>query len=57
MMKRETGSKTLRSERVLSRGDPNFNGNATLHVCVCVFVARQVLPYSSRSKARLLTAT
>ena len=26
MMKRETGSKTLRSERVLSRGDPNFNG-------------------------------
>ena len=27
MMKREAGSKTLRSERVLSRGDPNFNGN------------------------------
>ncbi len=27
MMKRETGSKTLRSERVLSRGHPNFNGN------------------------------
>ncbi|RMX46892.1 hypothetical protein pdam_00014505, partial [Pocillopora damicornis] len=26
MMRRETGSKTLRSERVLSRGDPNFNG-------------------------------
>ena len=38
MMKRETGSKTLRSERVLSRGDPNFNGKAKLHLCVCVFL-------------------
>ena len=28
MMRRETGSKTLRAERVLSRGDPNFNGTA-----------------------------
>ena len=58
MMKRETGSKTLRSERVLSRGDPNFNGKAKLHLCVfvCVSAHRHVLPYNSRSKARLLTA-
>ena len=32
MMRRETGSKTLRSERVLSRGDPNFNGTAMVSV-------------------------
>lgn len=32
MMRRETGSKTLRSERVLSRGDPNFNGTAMVLV-------------------------
>ena len=31
MMNRETGSKTLRSERVLSRGDPNFNGEIPLN--------------------------
>ena len=44
MMKRETGSKTLRSERVLSRGDPNFNGKAKLHLSVCVCFCPQAGP-------------
>ena len=59
MMKRETGSKTLRSERVLSRGDPNFNGNRLKHGLCCselvsLFSGKRGFYLSVKSNLRLL---